>query len=472
MPSRQPGDGDRSLARNTLFAGAALACLACVSAGVALSGRGASLDADADNSAAPASAFRLALVDPAPPQMYRRDPRAPLATPGSSLAVNAQAPKSQVARFAAIAPMLPPQRPAHLARADATTMTLASVGAATADAARADIARIDVAKAEAEAEAAEVVKGIAKTIDRPETVAAVQTAPTAQDNVPDTVSEVAAGVALDAAPETRPAVRTTRTAAVYFASAPLADSMTTGALGPLLRDPSNAGDGTTDDDSAALSAPHPPAQDHDAPLLAPTLAYAAPEPHRARNAEKLALAPALPPRKPDRQKSAKSGHKLTAYEKLYGGPVRLASLGPVEMTPNVGADGLPRAPYDRQTAVYIISEKKVYLPDGTVLEAHSGLGDKMDDPRFVNIRMRGATPPHVYRLKMREALFHGVEAIRMLPLNGEEAIFGRDGILAHTYMLGPSGQSNGCISFRDYDTFLEAFKAGKINQIAVLAKLD
>jgi hypothetical protein len=134
--------------------------------------------------------------------------------------------------------------------------------------------------------------------------------------------------------------------------------------------------------------------------------------------------------------------------------------------------GSPRAPYDRRTAVYVITEKKVYLPDGTVLEAHSGLGDKMDNPRYANVRMRGVTPPHVYRLKMREALFHGVEAIRMLPLGGSEAIHGRDGILAHTYMLGPSGQSNGCISFKDYDTFLEAFKAGKISQIAVLAKLD
>ena len=460
MPSRQPGGGDRRLARNTLFAGVALACLACVSAGVALSSRGASLDPDADNSTAPAKAFRMALVDPAPPQVSRRDPRAPLATPGPSLAANSKAPKSPHVQLAAIAPMLPPQRPAHLARADATAMTLASTGAATADAARADMARIDVAKAEAEAAAA--VKDIAKTVDRPETVAAAPTAPAAQDTVPD----AAAGVALDTVPDTKPAARTTRTAAVYFASAPLADSMTTGALGPLL-DKSDTGDSETRDDSAALPAPQ-----HDAPLLAPTLAYAAPEPHRARTSEKLALAPALPPRKSEPQKRAKPGHKLTAYEKLYGGPVRLASLGPVEMTPNFGADGLPRAPYDRQTAVYIISEKKVYLPDGTVLEAHSGLGDKMDDPRFVHVRMRGATPPHVYRLKMREALFHGVEAIRMLPLNGEEAIFGRDGILAHTYMLGPSGQSNGCISFRDYDTFLEAFKAGKISQIAVLAKLD
>ncbi len=52
----------------------------------------------------------------------------------------------------------------------------------------------------------------------------------------------------------------------------------------------------------------------------------------------------------------------------------------------------------------------VYMPDGTKLEAHSGLGDKLDDPRFVHVRMRGATPPHLYDLTLRESLFHGVQA--------------------------------------------------------------
>jgi hypothetical protein len=169
-------------------------------------------------------------------------------------------------------------------------------------------------------------------------------------------------------------------------------------------------------------------------------------------------------------KPAKPSHKLTLREKLWG-PVQVASIGPLD---GIGRNdnGIPRAPYDKQTAVYVITDKKVYLPDGTVLEAHSGLGDKMDDPRFASVRMRGVTPPHVYDLKLRESLFHGVEALRMLPIGGEEAIFGRDGILAHTYMLGPNGQSNGCVSFKDYDTFLEAFKDGKINRLAVIARLD
>ena len=126
-------------------------------------------------------------------------------------------------------------------------------------------------------------------------------------------------------------------------------------------------------------------------------------------------------------------------------------------------------PYDRQTAVYIIGSKMVYLPDGTQLEAHSGLGSKMDDVRYSHVRMQGVTPPHIYEMKPREALFHGVEAIRMLPIGGEEAIHGRDGILAHTYMLGPNGDSNGCISFRNYDRFLQAYLRGDVKRIIVTA---
>jgi hypothetical protein len=129
-------------------------------------------------------------------------------------------------------------------------------------------------------------------------------------------------------------------------------------------------------------------------------------------------------------------------------------------------------PYDRQTAVYDIAAKTVYLPDGTRLEAHSGLGSKMDDVRYSHVRMQGVTPPHIYELKPRETLFHGVPALRLTPLGGEEKIHGRDGLLAHSYMLGPSGQSNGCVSFADYYAFLDAYKNKGIRRLAVLAKVQ
>jgi hypothetical protein len=130
------------------------------------------------------------------------------------------------------------------------------------------------------------------------------------------------------------------------------------------------------------------------------------------------------------------------------------------------------APYDRATAVYDISARTVYLPDGTKLEAHSGLGSKLDDPRSANVKMHGVTPPHIYELKPRETLFHGVPALRLTPIGGEDAIFGRSGLLAHTYMLGPNGDSNGCVSFRDYDAFLNAYHNQGIRRLAVVAKVD
>lgn len=122
-----------------------------------------------------------------------------------------------------------------------------------------------------------------------------------------------------------------------------------------------------------------------------------------------------------------------------------------------------------RTAVYDISARMVYLPDGTRLEAHSGLGSLLDDPRYAHVRMRGVTPPHLYALTPREALFHGVEALRLNPVGGSDAVHGRAGLLAHTYMLGPNGDSNGCVSIRDYGAFLRAYKSGQIRYLSVVS---
>jgi hypothetical protein len=126
---------------------------------------------------------------------------------------------------------------------------------------------------------------------------------------------------------------------------------------------------------------------------------------------------------------------------------------------------------DSAAAVYDISAHVVYMPDGRKLEAHSGYGEFLDDPNYVSRRMRGATPPHTYDLSLRESLFHGVQAIRLTPVGGDEAIFGRDGLLAHTYMLGPRGDSNGCVSFRDYEAFLNAYRNNEVKRLVVVAKL-
>ena len=162
----------------------------------------------------------------------------------------------------------------------------------------------------------------------------------------------------------------------------------------------------------------------------------------------------------------------TMFQKLADMvPMRftLASLTPGDglpgERPNQAALG-----YDNHTAVYDISAHAVYLPNGTKLEAHSGLGRRMDDPAHVAERMVGATPPNVYDLKPRERLFHGVAALRMTPV-GESDSLGRTGLLVHTYMLGPNGDSNGCVSVKEYDKFLKAYRNGEVTRLVVVPSL-
>ncbi|WP_292036025.1 tlde1 domain-containing protein [Mesorhizobium sp.] len=122
-------------------------------------------------------------------------------------------------------------------------------------------------------------------------------------------------------------------------------------------------------------------------------------------------------------------------------------------------------------AVYDISAGTVYMPDGSKLEAHSGFGSMVDQPRFVNRKNVGPTPPDTYNLSMRESRFHGVEAIRLTPTSGKNK-YGRDGLLAHTYMLrGGRAESNGCVVFKDYHRFLAAYKKGKIKRLVVVPRL-
>ncbi|WP_426440801.1 DUF2778 domain-containing protein [Bradyrhizobium genosp. P] len=190
---------------------------------------------------------------------------------------------------------------------------------------------------------------------------------------------------------------------------------------------------------------------------------------RSRPAEANLLArndqPASPP-----VQQADNRTFLQKIADMMPGKLQLASLDPnggllSGPSPNLGALG-----YDGTTAVYDITARVVYMPDGTKFEAHSGLGDLLDDPAHVNARNAGATPPGVYEMKPREKLFHGVPALRMTPVDGSET-FGRVGLLVHPYMLGPNGDSNGCISVKNYDRFLQAYRSGVIRRIAVVVSI-
>jgi hypothetical protein len=160
---------------------------------------------------------------------------------------------------------------------------------------------------------------------------------------------------------------------------------------------------------------------------------------------------------------------LQKISDLLPARIRLASLAPdgglFRQKPDLASLG-----YDNVTAVYDISARAVYMPDGTKLEAHSGFGNLMDNPAYVSERMVGATPPNVYDLKPREQLFHGVQALRMTPV-GDNGTLGRSGLLVHSYMLGPNGDSNGCVSIKEYEKFLKAFSNGEVKRLVVVPSL-
>ena len=157
---------------------------------------------------------------------------------------------------------------------------------------------------------------------------------------------------------------------------------------------------------------------------------------------------------------------------------KLASAAPASATKKIrlAALEMPKGSSvtldpESRTAIYDISARTVYMPDGRRLEAHSGLGDRMDDPRYVNVRMQGATPPNIYDLTLRERPFHGDRALRLTPV-GDGKMYGRAGLLTHSYLLGSSGQSNGCVSFRDYPAFLNAYLRGEVTRLMVVERLD
>lgn len=158
------------------------------------------------------------------------------------------------------------------------------------------------------------------------------------------------------------------------------------------------------------------------------------------------------------------GTPALAYAALENKPADLVPQRRLSPPLNLSREPGPTA----GTAVYNIITRTVTLPNGERLEAHSGLGEGLDDPRLVNVRMRGPTPPGTYDLTEREQLFHGVRAIRLTPVGGADTIYGRVGLLAHTFMLGPRGDSNGCVSFRDYDRFLQAYLRGEVQRLVVV----
>ncbi len=160
-----------------------------------------------------------------------------------------------------------------------------------------------------------------------------------------------------------------------------------------------------------------------------------------------------------------------ALYRVAPAPIATAAVNSGVRAPLARQASLSSPDNQNRTAIYDISSHVVYLPNGRRLEAHSGFDSYMDDPRYVHVKSKGSTPPNTYRLVPRENLFHGVQAIRLIPV-GAGNMFGREGILAHHYLLGPNGQSNGCVSFANYPEFLNAYLNGEIDRLVVVERLE
>lgn len=213
----------------------------------------------------------------------------------------------------------------------------------------------------------------------------------------------------------------------------------------------------------------PPAQDSYAlpkagplPVIRPAVGTRGDDAKPAARGNALAAIASVAPQKPGK---ADDDNKPTvlAFAKPNN-PMREEPASPSSPAPKWPGIGT-------KVAIYDITNGVVHMPNGTKLEAHSGIGSMRDNPKFTHVKMRGPTPPGTYKLSMRESLFHGVAAIRLTPTDGKPPQ-GRTGLLAHSYLLRVRGDSHGCVAFAEYDRFLKAFQRGEITHMIIVNKWD
>lgn len=226
---------------------------------------------------------------------------------------------------------------------------------------------------------------------------------------------------------------------------------------------------------ARISAPVIPAPAA-APLAMRLIPLPVPRPPEFRSSKASSPEPRVPARQSSRVAAAPPEDNRTFIEKLFGienpEPPRLAYAAletkPVDTVFRKALNAVPSSGTGG-VAIYDVRAKVVTLPNGEKLEAHSGFGERMDDPDHAHVRMKGPTPVGTYDISEREQPFHGIRALRLNPVGGPDAVHGRVGLLAHTYMLGANGASNGCVSFKDYDKFLQAYLRGDVQRLVVIA---
>jgi Protein of unknown function (DUF2778) len=177
-------------------------------------------------------------------------------------------------------------------------------------------------------------------------------------------------------------------------------------------------------------------------------------PNRRQPAETKEQAGNIFLRSPDWGGRAASQHVVSQSARpLPGPPPANVANKQLRVAAVVDEDSISSFDAGGHAAIYDIAARTVYLANGRELEAHSGLGRYLDDQRYVTDKDRGPTSPN-----------------RLIPVGGGN-MFGRDGMLAHSYMLGFNGQSNGCVSFSDYSAFLDVSLSGDINHLVVVEHL-
>ncbi len=180
----------------------------------------------------------------------------------------------------------------------------------------------------------------------------------------------------------------------------------------------------------------------------------------AKALEALAAAKLAKPGRASAEEAGEPASTVLAYAKPENPMKSLPKVTPI---PDPGT---------KKVAIYDITNGVVHMPNGTKLEAHSGIGKMRDNPKYTHVKMKGPTPPGTYKLSMREKPFHGVAAIRLTSVDGKHPQ-NRTGLLAHTYLLrSRPGDSHGCVAFKHYDKFLAAFRRGEITHMVIVPEYN
>ena len=128
--------------------------------------------------------------------------------------------------------------------------------------------------------------------------------------------------------------------------------------------------------------------------------------------------------------------------------------------------------YNRRTAIYDISAHTVYLPNGAT--AGGAFGSRRRDRTIRASCMKecaGRRHQMFTSLLRANSFFMGFK--RCVSNPSARAIFSDAPDFWRILICScANGASNGCVSFKNYDAFLQAYQNGEIKHLAVVAHLD